>query len=56
MYKSIHAQFRELGIEMPCPTQEVLVRMLEPEPRREMPIADLHSSLESALKQAGVSV
>ena len=56
LYTSIHAQFREAGIEMPCPTQEVMVRMLEPEPRREMPIADLHSSLESALKQAGVSV
>ena len=56
LYTSIHARFREAGIEMPCPTQEVLVRMLDTEPRREMPIADLHGSLESALKQAGVSV
>ncbi len=56
LYTSIHARFREAGIEMPCPTQEVTVRMLGPEPPRDQPIADLHGSLETALKQAGISV
>ena len=56
LYTSIHARFREAGIEMPCPTQEVMVRMLGPEPPRDQPIADLHGSLETALKQAGISV
>ena len=56
LYTSIHAAFREAGIEMPCPTQEVMVRMLGPVPPRDQPIADLHGSLETALKQAGISV
>ena len=30
LYTLIHARFRDAGIEMPCPTQEVLVRMLNP--------------------------
>ena len=31
LYTLIHARFRDAGIEMPCPTQEVLVRLLNPE-------------------------
>ncbi len=54
LHTAIHARFREAGIEMPCPTQEVFVRMMEPSARRDQPIADLHGSLETALKQAGV--
>jgi len=56
LYTQIHAKFREAGIEMPCPTQEVLVRMLDQESHRDNPIADLHGSLETALQQAGVRV
>lgn len=56
LHTALHARFREAGIEMPCPTQEVLVRMLDPGPRPEMPIADLHGSLENALQRAGVRV
>ena len=32
LYTLIHARFRDAGIEMPCPTQEILVRMLDSEP------------------------
>ncbi len=56
LHTAIHARFRDAGIEMPCPTQEVLVRMLDAEPRRETPLTDIHRPLESALKQAGVSL
>ena len=56
LHTAIHARFRDAGIEMPCPTQEVLVRMLDAEPHREPPITDIHRPLESALKQAGVSL
>ncbi len=54
LHTAIHARFREAGIEMPCPTQEVLVRMLDADATRESPMSDLHSPLDVALRQAGV--
>ena len=54
LHAAIHARFRDAGIEMPCPTQEVLVRMLDADSRRETPITDLHGPLDVAMKQARV--
>lgn len=56
LHTAIHARFRDAGIEMPCPTQEVLVRMLDGDDRRDTLVTDIHKPLESALKRAGMSL
>jgi len=43
LYTLIHARFRDAGIEMPCPTQEVLVRMLNPESQPDPRTAELRT-------------
>ena len=44
LYTLIHARFRDAGIEMPCPTQEVLVRMLNPEPLSDARIVESNTN------------
>ena len=56
LHTAIHRRFRDARIEMPCPTQEVLVRMPKSEINGIQPIDDVHAPLDEAVKQAGVSV
>ena len=44
LYTLIHARFRDAGIEMPCPTQEVLVRLLNPESQTDPRTAESRTS------------
>lgn len=52
----IHDRFRAAGIEIPFPQQDVSLSIRTPMPTQTEPNTDLHGSLESALKRAGVSV